>query len=269
MHPVFQRVYAVGHMNLTREGRWFAAVLACGGGAVLSHRSAAALWGIRPERSAAIDVTAPNRRGRQPAGIAAHRNGALPAADLACVRGIPCTGVARTLLDLAGIERVKHLEGAIAEAQRRGVFDLSECLGLIGRSRGRRGVAVLRGLISELDPNVARTRSELERMFLALCRQAGVPPPQVNYAIDVSGGTVLGDFVWPDRRWVVETDGRETHGTPSAFESDRLRDQRLNVAGWHVLRCTWLQVESKASELRQTLRTLIGHYPPTGRKAET
>jgi very-short-patch-repair endonuclease len=213
-------------------------------------------------------VSAPNRRGRQPVGIAAHRDGSLLAADRSRVRGIPCTSVARTLLDLASLKSTKQLESAIAEAQRRGIFDLHACRELIGRSKGRRGVAILRTFIAQFDPTVAKTRSELERKFLALCRQAGVPRPRVNFAIDVSGGRVLGDFVWPDRRWIVETDGRETHGTPSAFESDRLRDQRLNVAGWRVLRCTWNQVETNAPELRRTLRTLINKPPPTGRIAD-
>lgn len=98
LHRIHRGVYAVGHPGVSWRGRLMAAVLACGEGAVVSHRSAAALWGIRPSARAAVDVSVPGRTGRSRPGIDIHRC-ALPTGDVTTVDGIPCTTVARTLLD--------------------------------------------------------------------------------------------------------------------------------------------------------------------------
>ena len=106
---------------------------------------------------------------------------------------------------------------------------------LIARSRGRRGVARLRLAIAEHDPNDQFARRELERLFLRLCRQARLPRPEVNAPLLLSDGPVEADFLWRDARLIVEADGRQTHGTVTAFENDRRRDQRLKFAGWDVI----------------------------------
>jgi very-short-patch-repair endonuclease len=234
-----------------------AAVLACGVGAVLSHRSAAALWGLREDRRISIDVTAPNRRGRIPQGIDAHRNGSLTQPDRAMLRGIPCTSVERTLLDLAGFIPVWDLSKALAEAEILRILDLEVLRRLIKRSRGRRGVARLRLLLDELDPATKRTRSELERLFLRMCTQAELPRPEVNASLRVGDGYLEADFFWRDAGLIVEADGRRFHDTNSAFNHDRRREQRLQLAGWRVSRCTWWQVESEPRRLAATIRGLL------------
>lgn len=234
-----------------------AAVMACDPEAVLSHRSAAGLWRILPSTRPSIDVAAPNRRGRIPLGIDAHRSGSVRPEDRTAHRGIPCTTIARTLLDLAGVVRERELRGAIAEAEVLGLFDLAAVQDVIAHGRGRRGVARLRLLLSDLDPQAGLAKSELERRFLAFCRQAFLPAPEVNVPIPLSGGEVVADFVWRDARLIVETDGLQFHGTRSAFERDRRRDQRLGVAGWRVVRCTWRQVTTDPSELARTLHVLL------------
>jgi predicted transcriptional regulator of viral defense system len=113
MHRIHGRVLAVGHVALTIEARMLAAALACGPQAVLSHRSAAALWGIRADPCKTIDVTAPGRRGRSPEGIVAHRDGALRSVDCTAFMGIPCTTVERTLLDLAAVVHIGELRGLL------------------------------------------------------------------------------------------------------------------------------------------------------------
>jgi hypothetical protein len=234
-----------------------AAVLAPGPGAVLSHRSAAALWGLRQSSRGKIDVTAPGRRGRIPEGIDAHRHGSLQPQDRTVVEGIPCTTVARTLLDLAGVVGIRELGSAITQAEVLRLFDLAAVREVVRRSRGRRGVARLRLAIAEHDPESELARSELERRFLALCRTAGLPVPAVNAPVALPGGDVVADFLWRDARLIVEADSHRFHGTPSAFERDRRRDQQLKRAGWEVVRCTWRQVVDEPHILVATLRTLL------------
>jgi hypothetical protein len=244
----------VGHALLSREGRFMAAVLACGDGAVLSHGSAAELWRLTQSMGRGVDVTAPNRRGRMPTGIVSHRDGALCPGDRTRRNGIPCTTVARSLLDLAAIVSVWDLRKAIAEAEVRGLLRTAEIRRLIRRCRGRRGVARLRLCIDELDPSARRTRSELERMFLGLCKRAGLPRPEVNVPLEAAGLRLRPDFLWRDFRLIIETDGRKFHDTASAFELDREREQRFFAAGWQVVRCTWRQVERNPQELIHLLR---------------
>ncbi len=267
LHRVHEGVYAVGHSLLTQEGRWMAAVLASGPGAVLSHRSAAALWGIRAGDHGAVDVTAPNRRGRHPLGIDAHRH-SLSARDWTTVRRIPCTTVERTLLDLAAVIPVWQLRKALAEAEVLRIVDLSALRALLRRSRGRRGVARLRFILDELHPATKRTRSELERIFLRMCRQGELPVPEVNVSLSVSGRRVMPDFLWRDAGLIVEADSRRFHDTDSAFQSDRQREQLLQLAGWRVSRCTWEQVEREPQRLAKIIKALLTQPNPRRRDSK-
>jgi very-short-patch-repair endonuclease len=257
MHRLYVGVYAVGHQPLDRFARYMAAVLACEPGAVLSHRSAAALWGIRENRRRSIDVTAPNRRGRIPNGIDAHRDGSLADADRTALHRIPCTTVSRTLLDLAGVVPIGELRKAISEAEVLRLLDHQAVRQLIRRSRGRRGVARLRMLLDDIHPQTKRTRSELERLFLRMCARARLPEPEVNAKLDVGGRVLEPDFLWRDAGLIVEADSRRYHDTGSAFQLDRKREQRLMLAGWRVTRCTWEQVEREPGQLAETIRRLL------------
>jgi very-short-patch-repair endonuclease len=261
LHRIHQGVYAVGHPLLSEKGNLLAAVLACGPDAVLSHRSAASLHGLLDDGRPRIDVIAPNRRGRAPSGIAAHRDGTLTAADRAVIDAIPCTSLARTLLDLAATESPRTLRHAVTQAEVERVFDLRAIHELLRRSRGRRGVARLRLAIAHHDPREQDARRELEKRFLALCRRFGLPAPEVNSHLIVDGISMMPDFLWRDAGLIVETDSRRVHGTVTAFEKDRLRDQRLAVAGWTVIRCTWAQVRDEPERLSRTIRTLLSRNP--------
>jgi hypothetical protein len=207
-------------------------------------------------------VTAPGRRGREPEGIDAHRHGSLHPSDRTIERGVPCTTVARTLLDLAGAVSLRELRDAVTQAEILGLFDLRAVRRVIDRSRRRRGVARLRRAIALHDPSDERVRRELERRFLALCRRSQLPPPEVNAPLSPGGIPIEADFLWREARLIVETDGRETHGTARAFEEDRRRDQRLTVAGWRVIRCTWRQVIDEPESLVYTIRTLLNPNSP-------
>lgn len=269
LYRIHEGVFAVRHPLLSIDGKRLAAVLACGSDAVLSHRSAAAAWGIREDRRSSIDVTAPNRRGRIPKGIDAHRDGSLVADDRAVVAGIPCTAVPRTLLDLAAVIPTWELKRAIAEAEVLRVLDHSAVRKLIRRSRGRRGVARLRALMDGIHPETRRTRSEMELLFLEMCERAKLPCPEVNEALYPGGHRTIPDFLWRNAGLIVEADSRQYHDTDSAFQGDRKREQRLQMAGWRVSRCTWAQIENEPQRLAETIRCLLAqaHLAPTGLKA--
>ncbi len=266
LHRVHEGVFAVRLPLLSDRGRYLAAVLACGEGAVLSHGSAAALWGLREGPADAIDVTAPNRRGRIPVGIRAHRDGSLRQIDRTELGGIPCTTVARTLLDLAAAIPIWELKRAISEAEVLRILDHAAARDLIRRNRGRRGVARLRMLLDEIEPETKRTRSELERRFLRLCVRAKLPRPEVNIPLDLGDVRLEVDFLWRTAGLIVETDGLRYHETGSAGRRDSWREQRLQLAGWRVSRCTWTQVEREPHQLATRIRGLLA-LPNPGRRA--
>jgi very-short-patch-repair endonuclease len=237
LHRMHRGIYAVGHPNISNEGRWMAAVLAYGAGAVLSHRSAAGLWRILAvpphgqDRSGGglIDVTVHGDGGRaRRRGIRLHRSLTLSPAHCTIRQGIPVTTPGRTLEDLRHVLPGTKLASALREA---------EYLKLAIGDR----------------PNVDRTRTELEALFLALCRRHRLPQPEVNVRID----RYEVDFLWRAQGLVVEVDGWESHRTRSAFEEDRARDARLMLLGHDVLRFTWRQVEAEATALARTIRTLL------------
>lgn len=258
LHRIHQTVYSLTPGVMTERGRFMAAVLACGPEAVLSHRAAAYLWGIVDEWHEPIDVTAPNRRGRSPDGVAAHRDGSLQPIDKATRHGIPCTSLARTLLDYAGVEPEWKVRKAVSEAEVLHILDRGAVRSVLRRGRRRRGVARLRLIMDTLHPLTRRTRSELERRFLALCAKAEIPQPEVNVWLNAPGGDPLqADFLWRDERLILEADSRRFHDTASAFERDPRRAQRLELAGWRVTRCTWSQVEREPQRLATIIRGLL------------
>lgn len=224
-----------------------AAVLACGAGSVLSHGSAAELWGIGRNPAGRIDVSVPFASFNQPREIRTHRRYGLRPADLASVRSIPLTAPIRTLLDLATQLDAAGLERAVNEADRLDLVDPEELRDALGSYRGERGVARLRRL---LDRRTFRlTDSELERWFLPIAAEAGLSPPQTRQ--HVNGFRV--DFHWPDLGLVVETDGLRYHRTPAQQARDRLRDQTHTAAGLTPLRFTHAQVRFEAAYVRDTL----------------
>jgi very-short-patch-repair endonuclease len=246
LRPIHHGVYGVGHSALSREGRWMAAVLASGPGAVLSHQSAAALWGLRPTGRASVDVTTPRDLRRRP-GI--HRHCAVLLPDEITTRnGIPITTPARTLLDLAAVLPEQAVRRAINEAEVLRLADATALHVLIARHPGHRGISKLR------DHHPAPTRSELEARFLAFLAEAVLPRPNVNTVIE----GVEVDFAWPNHRLIAELDGFAFHATRRAFEQDRARDRRLQAHGWRVVRITWRQLHDDPERLADELAALLG-----------
>jgi very-short-patch-repair endonuclease len=225
LHRLHRGVYAVGHTILSRNGAYLAAVLACGPDAVLSHRSAAALWDLRPSDAPRIDVTVPHTSGfRTTKTIVVHRPLRTP--DPMTHAGVPVTTPGRTLADLAlGLPR-RQLENAVEAAERlRLHIDIDD---------DHPGAKRLREAATD---DLPFTRSELEDAFLDLCDRYDIPRPLVN---SIQEGCEV-DFCWPEHRLIVEADG-DHHQTRAAFERDRARDARLTALSWRVMRFTARQV---------------------------
>jgi hypothetical protein len=173
--------------------------------------------------------------------------------DRAVREGIPVTSVSRTLLDLAPVVQPRQLRRAIDEAEQLGLFDSRTVERLIRRSHGHHGLRALQGALREYRGPPPPTRSELERRFLTVCGDAGLPPPQVN--IFVAGWEV--DVAWPARRLVVELDGYAFHRSRSSFEKDRERDTALQLAGYRVLRITHRRLDQKPAHVVNAVRSLL------------
>lgn len=263
LHLVHRGVYAAGHAALRTEGRWMAAVLACGPEAALSHRSAAGLWRLLPRAPVPPEVTRPTKfRGRP--GLLVHCC-RLPSDEVTRVDGIPVTSVSRTLLDLAAVVPRRQLERALNEAEVRRLTGRLSLPDLLERYPGRRGTAVLRALLRDADAGLGITRSKLEERFLALIDAHGLPRPRLNATLSVRGRFFEVDCLWAERGLVVELDGRAVHGTPQAFEADRERDRLLLSEGWRGVRVTWRQMRDDApavvADLRRLLQAPSAPYP--------
>ena len=254
LHLVHPGVYAVGHRSLSLEARWMAAVLASGSGAVLSHRSAAGLWELRPATADPIEV-ASRRALRSRPGLR-RRQLTLDVEERTTRRGIPVTTPARTLLDLAAVLRRHELERATEEAERRRLVDTPSLDALFTRHPRAKGVRVLRAILDAGRP-ATLTRSDFEARFLRFLDAADLPQPSVNARVRAGDRRVEIDMVWPGARVAVELDGHAYHSTRAAFERDRERDRLLQAAGWRVVRITWRQLLDEPRAIARDLAALL------------
>jgi hypothetical protein len=248
LHRIYPTVYSTTPAALLPpRARWLAAVLACGPGAVLSHASGAALWGIRATNRSRVDVTTPGGRGRRLDGIDAHRAATLTPADVDTIDGIPCTSVARTVLDLAGRFPRRVVERAIDQSDMLEVFDLRAFDDVLARNPTLRGARVIHSVLDEYQRDEVHfstlTENDFEEAFFALCDAAGFPRPEVQQYITLPGGEVFrADFLWREARVVVETDGGKFHRAYWTREQNAKRDLLLATAGWLPVRLTWRMV---------------------------
>lgn len=254
LHRVHRGVYLVGHPAPAPLAKEVAAVLACGPDAVLSHRSAAALWRLLPTDGGHVDVTVLGRRRGRHAGVRVHRPRHLDESATCLRERIPTTTAVRTLLDLAEVVDERELERALNEAFVLRVATERKLRDLIAASPGRHGA---RPLADALDRShgPSLTRSEAERRLLELLRAGGLPRPETNVALDVYEV----DALWREQRLVLEIDGYAFHRTRAAFERDRERDARLQALGFRVLRITWRQIAERPEALLVRLAQVLAH----------
>jgi len=265
LHEVHRGVYVVGVRRISRRGRWMAAVLACGKGALLSHRSAARLWGLLSPASEWVDVTRPGRRVNRD-GIVSHRGFVLDDERMV-VDGIAATSPFRTIFDLAAVASMRELERAWHEAEVRGLRDRVSLPVLLERYPGRRGTRNLWALLESPEPS-GFTRNDFEEAFLALVDVHELRRPRMNGDLSVRGRFFQIDALWERERVAVELDSRAVHGTNKNFESDRQRDRILVAEDWKTMRVTWRALHQEPDEVIADLKAALGqgHHPhPPGK----
>jgi hypothetical protein len=253
LHAVHRGVYAVGRRELGREGRWMAAVRACGSGACLSHRSAAALWGFANEHPDYVDVSVRRRCRHRRAGLKVRSRPFLPAEDVTTLLGIPLTQPVRTLIDFATTTGPRTLERAVNEADKHDVVDPERLRRELERYPGDPGVRPLRTLLDK--HTFLLSDDELEVLFRPIAAAAGLPTPRTKVVLN----RFEVDFFWPDLGLVVETDGWRYHRTPSAQTRDALRFQLHTASGLTPLRFSHYQVKYEPRHVRQILERTAGN----------
>jgi len=247
-HRIHRGVYTVGHRSISRATHLRAALLACGEGAVISHATAASFHGLWDKWPHLIDVTVPVEAGRKLKGIRCRRCRYPEPEEIEVCGGVAVTTVARTLVDLAGIVKLPALRKLVGRAAILKRLDLQAVDVAIYHAKGRRGLKALELALVPYrtkDGEAPDVRSDFETLVLPELVNMGLPRPDCNAWLHIEGERFLVDFLWAQKRVIVETDGRETHETPDAFQSDRRRDQFLAAAGYRVLRVTWNQMRSE------------------------
>jgi very-short-patch-repair endonuclease len=237
LHRRYRGVYIVGHLALAPRAEEFAALLACGDRALVSHRSAAYLWSMLADRPDQIDVTLVGSRRRPKPGIRLHLVSAIDGRDVRPIDDLPVTAPARTLIDFAADAEDDELEAAVSEARALRRIRDGDLEAALARAGNRRGVARMRRLISR-ESDSGYTRSKAERHMRRLMRDAALAQPRCNRRLH--GYRV--DFLWSEQRLIVEVDGYQFHGHRYAFERDRKRDAAHVLAGYRVIRITWRQL---------------------------
>ncbi|MBS1892765.1 MAG: DUF559 domain-containing protein [Actinobacteria bacterium] len=250
LHLVSRGLYVVGRPELNPHGRWMAAVLVCGDGAMISHRSAAELWRIGFEEEGRIDVSIRRRSMIRRKGIKVRARPSLDAGCSVLRFGIPVTHPVQTLIDLATELKPLRLERSVNEADKHDLVDPETLRRALDAYGGMPGVRTLRTM---LDRHTFRlSDSDLEVYFRPLALGAGLPMPLTKH-------WVLGyetDFWFPDHGLVVETDGLRYHRTPSQQARMAKRDQTHTAAGLRVLRFTQWQIAHAPDEVTDVLRRI-------------
>jgi very-short-patch-repair endonuclease len=260
---LYNSVYLLGPAPPSLMARARAAVLACGADAVVSHRSAAEMFGLLPEVGGEVHVTVAGRNVAPRTGVRRHRVAGFGAGAVTKMRGIPVSSVARTIADLAATESPRDVEHAFQEALYRRIVTPDAVAAVLKREPRRKGAPVIRALIE--DPRM--TRSERERTLLKLLAQAQLPTPLTN--VKLHGYLV--DVYWPEQGLVLEFDGWQAHGHRLAFESNRKRDQVMLANGLRAMRVTDRHLVHEpialAARIAQALTSTYGYSPerlPTG-----
>lgn len=255
LHPVFHGVYCVGHRYLTPHGRLLAATLACGEGSVVSHGTAAWLYGLKQKPPEAVDVIAPVEAGRKIAGIR-RRFVPMPVGREVWRRGgVPVTSPMRTLVDCAG-SAPREVAGMIEQASVLGVLDVRAIDAILDGPRRRGARRLLRTLEPwrRYKPGI-KIRSRMEAKLLPLLTEAGLPIPQTNVRLRVGPKSYEVDFLWRPQKVIVETDGGRFHDNPVAGSRDSDRNQALTGAGYRIPRLGWEDLRDRPE---QTMRELAG-----------
>jgi very-short-patch-repair endonuclease len=234
-----------------------AAILACGPGAQLSHRSGAALWGIRRQSGGLIDVSVPDSVNRRRPGIRLHRRAELRRRYVA---GIPVGDPVSILIDLAADLPGEALEDAVNEADRLGLVSTDQLRRALDEERRRPGIGRLKRTLD--GQTFSKAQTKLERRLLPIARAAGLPKPDTQARLNRHRV----DFHWPKLGLVVETDGLTYHRTASQQAVDIKRDQAHVRAGLRSLRFTHRQVFFEPGYVREVLEDTVRYLDEQSQK---
>jgi very-short-patch-repair endonuclease len=273
IRPVFRAVFTLGHARISTQARMRAAALACPG-AVISHRSVAALLGFGKTAPVVVDLIPGEQRGRKIDGIKPHRVPFPGRSEWGYVNGIPVTSVARTIVDLAGVQGEKQLRESVERAATERLLDVAAIEAILAVGPKRRGAPCLRRVLAPWRP-VAETakyptfRSLFEAKLLPLVAAAGLPLPRFNAPVRTAERTLEVDLLWEHARFVVEADSRKHHGIEVAFERDHLRARELIAAGYAVLGVTWREAEQEPAAVFAVIRQELEKRGPRSSAART
>lgn len=250
-------VFRVSGAPATRHQAILAATWRAKG--VASHRTAAELHGLWSGRHKP-EVTVPRPGMHHLDGALVHRSGDIDRADLVRRLGITCTGVPRTLVDLGAVASTRSVEKALHQACQRNLTTVDEVVAeyLSLSRKGRHGCGPIRDVLRSIDPLVELAASELELVLLEIIRSYGLPLPELQHRVVTAGREFRLDVAYPDHCLFIEGDGFGVHGTRTAFEDDRWRQNLLVVAGWRVLRFTWRQLVERPAEVARQIREALG-----------
>ncbi len=240
LHHKHYGVWSVGTPRLSPRGRFWAGHLATGG--TISYRSASVVHALRASFWK-VELTLPHYKPDRD-GLKLHE-GRLPAAQITDLDGLPVTTLERTLLDLADVLTPRKLEIAINQAEINEKLDYSALEAVLLDANGRHGITPLRHALEAAALGLTLTESELEEAFLALTRKHRFQQPETRF--NAEGFRC--DFVWPDQRIVIETDGARFHRRLRNREEDARRDRTLRRVGWTVDRVSYRQVFFRPQEV--------------------
>jgi hypothetical protein len=260
--PIHPGVFAVGPEPLDDSGRFRAAVLAGGPGALLAGRAACAWWGVVQAAPPVIDVLVSAKRRARP-GVR-FRLAAVHSGEATVREGIPIVCPARAILDLARETDGRELERALNEARVLHLPDSPSLRDLVDRYPGRRGVRAARQALALFEAGPTPTRSCAEERVLAIIDRHGLPRPLTNHPVTSADGRFLIDFAWPNLRVALELDAWSTHSGRRQMAADRRRDRALRIAGWLPSRIFVDDVEDEV-RLAADIRSLLSaaREPPT------
>jgi very-short-patch-repair endonuclease len=256
-------VYVPASVAVTWKHRLAGACLACGPLAVASHRSAVTVWGLADDLFAP-EVTVPSGAKRRHRGITVHESDLV---ERSRHQDFPVTPPMRTLVDAAGCVPPDRLSRMVDTALRRRLVYLEPFRSYVDRPEHRRrpGSGVLRDVLSLRTPG-RPIGSDAETVLFDLLRDAGLPLPQPQYAVRTRRGRRFIDFAYPDAKIAIEVDGFEVHGAREAFESDRPRQNEIELLGFHVYRFTWEQLTKRPVDTVVTIGIALGLRPTKWRR---
>jgi very-short-patch-repair endonuclease len=255
-------VYRAGGAPATWRGNLLAATMAAGAGAAISHRAAAALYGLPGGRDDLVELTCVRWKRTVEPGLVVHESRRLDPRDIQLVDGIPVTRPERVILDIAScFPHANYLEYVVQAARRKRLVTFESTREMFDRHarRGLKGVRALRETLERWDPDSRPTESEMETLLLRALRENGLPQPVVQHDVTDARGAVVArtDAAYPDVRIAIEYDSKQEHSDEFQVARDARRRNALQALGYSVLSARHADLRNGGTELCDQIRAII------------